>query len=65
MPPIAGGNMLTNTQVAQQDPAMAQMNQLLAMLNGGAQGGAGGGGIPPVPGQGSPIPQFLPPGRGF
>ena len=65
MPPIAGGNMLMNTQVAQQDPAMAQMNQLLAMLNGGAQGGAGGGGIPPVPGQGSPIPQFLPPGRGF
>lgn len=61
LPPVMQtGNPLTNTQVP---PGFAQLNQMLGMLNGGAQGGSGAGGVPPPGGQGSPIPLFLPPGR--
>jgi hypothetical protein len=63
LPPAAAtGNPLTNLQVAQVNPMAAQMNQLLAALNGGAQGGAGGGGLPPIPGRTSPVPLTPAPG---
>lgn len=63
MPPIMGGNLLTNSQVSAGNPAGADLNSILAMLTGGAVGGAGGGGLPPVPGSTSPIQQAPPPGR--
>jgi hypothetical protein len=51
--PMMGGSP---TQLSLQNPQMAAMQQLMALLNGGAQGGAGGGGLPPIPGAGSPVP---------
>jgi hypothetical protein len=53
--PMMGGSP---PQLAQQNPQLAAMQQLMALLNGGAQGGAGGGGLPPVPGTTSPVPPF-------
>lgn len=38
-----------------------QLNPLLALITGGAQGGAGAGGLPPIPGTTSPTPMMPPP----
>jgi hypothetical protein len=61
LPPAAQtGNPFTNIN---QPPGNSVMNQLLALMNGGAQGGAGGGGMPPNPGmlgfRGLPPPGVL------
>jgi hypothetical protein len=66
LPPIAGGNLLTNTQASLGTPGAAGLNPILALLQGGGvTGGAGAGGLPPVPGTGSPVPLLPPPGRGI
>lgn len=62
-PPITGGNLLTNNQVQAANPMGAEMNALLALLTGGAVGGGGPGGFPPIPGTTSPVQPALPPGR--
>lgn len=56
MPPIMAGNLLTNTPLP---PELALLNQLLGGVQGGAVGGIGTGGTPPIPGTTSPIP-FIP-----
>jgi hypothetical protein len=53
--PMTGGSL---PQDALQNPQLAAMQELMSLLNGGAQGGAGGGGLPPIPGAGSPVPPF-------
>jgi hypothetical protein len=58
----AGGGVLTNTRAAQANPAAGAINPLLALLQGGARGGAGPGGTPPPPGF-RPVQPFLPPNR--
>jgi hypothetical protein len=53
--PMMGGSP---PQDALMNPQLAAMQELMSLLNGGAQGGAGGGGLPPIPGAGSPVPPF-------
>lgn len=63
LPPIMqSGNLQTNTRVNQASPGAGDMNSILQLLNGGAQGGSGAGGTPPVPGS-RPVALQLPPGR--
>lgn len=63
LPPIMqNGNLQTNTRVDQAAPGAGDINAILALINGGAQGGSGAGGTPPPPGS-QPVPLVLPPGR--
>lgn len=65
-PPAAAGNQLANARVGQTNPQEALLNEMLAQLTGGAQGGAGMGGTPPPGGAQTATPAFQPPGqRGY
>jgi hypothetical protein len=57
-PTLQSGNLLTNLPVP---PEQAAINAVLAQITGGAMGGAGAGGIPPVPGTTAPVPPMFPP----
>jgi hypothetical protein len=62
-PNMQNGNLAQNVQVGAMDPAAAMMNQLMAAGGGaGVLGGAGSGGLPPVPGTGQPVAPTPPPG---
>lgn len=61
-PVLQSGNVMTNLNVP---PEQQMINQALAQITGGALGGGGAGGLPPVPGTTAPVAGFLPPGRLF
>jgi hypothetical protein len=64
LPPAFGtGNPLENATIT--NPLEQDLNAVLAQITGGALGGAGGGGLPPVPGTTAPVAGFPPPGAGF
>lgn len=64
LPPMLGtGNLQMNQPT--QNPLEADLNAVLAQITGGASGGAGAGGLPPVPGTTGLIPGFPPPGALF
>jgi hypothetical protein len=60
-PPASAGNPFTNINAPQEGQ---DLNQLLGLLNGGAAGGVGGGGVPPNQGQLGPVTPQITPGLG-